>query len=136
MKNLSTAIFSKMTSSTDLYSDIGGRLFKDFAPDGAEYPYIVYSVASNSPDNVFSGNYEETTIQFNLFSSASGSTEVEDMYEHLIALYDECSLMITAQTLIWMRRENATLMVEDHTVKNGTVQVWRYAVDYRITAKV
>lgn len=136
LKNLTTAIFGKMTSSTDLYSDIGGRLFKGRAPEGAEYPYVVYLLVSNNPDKVFVSNYEDALIQFSLFSSTSGSTQVEDMYTHLKALYDECSMTITSETLIWMRRENAILMVEDHTTPAGTVQVWHYAVDYLITTKV
>ena len=136
MKELSQAIFGKLTSSTALYAHIANRLFKGRAPEGAEYPYIVYLIVSNAPDKSFVSNYEDTLIQFSLFSSASGSTEVEDMYEDLIALYDECSMTITSQTMIWMRRENASLMIEDHTTKAGTVQVWHYAVDYRITTKV
>lgn len=137
MKALTTAIFAKMTSSTDLYADIGGRLFKGRAEEGAEYPYAVYMVVSNSPDKVFNASYEETIIQFSLFSAASGSTEVEDMYTHLKALYDECTMTITGETLIQMIRENATLMIEDHTVPGkGTNRVWHYAVDYRVTTKV
>ena len=135
MKELSTAIYSKLSGSA-LSAHIGNGLFKGRAPDGAEYPYAVYMIVSNSPDKTFNANYEDTLIQFSLFSSASSSTEIEDIYEDLIALYEECSLTITGQTLIWMRRENATLMVEDHTILNGTMQVWHYAVDYIITTKV
>ncbi len=131
MKELSTAIFGKLSGSA-LASHIADRLFKGRAPEGAVYPYIVYLIVSNAPEKTFTEHHERTTIQFSLFSSASGSTEVEDMYEDLIALYDECSLTITSQTLIWMRRENATLMVEDHITKAGTVQVWHYAVDFEV----
>ncbi len=135
MKELSTAIFGKLSGSA-LSAHIANRLFKGRAPEGAEYPYIVYMIVSNAPDKVFNASYEDTIIQFSLFSSASGSAEIEDMYEDLIALYDECSMTITSQTLILMARENATLQVEDHTTPAGTVQVWHYAVDYRVTTKV
>lgn len=133
MKALTTAILGKMTSSTDLYSDIGGRLFKGRAPKGAEYPYVVFMVVSNSPEKTFSEDFERTTVQFSLFSTESGSTQVEDMYTHLKAIYDECAMSVTGSTLVWMNRTNATLMVEDHTVPNkGTDQVWHYAVDYEV----
>jgi len=135
MKNLTTAIFGKLPSSA-LSAHIANRMFKGRAPEGAEYPYIVYLIVSNSPILTFNTNYEDTIIQFSLFSSASGSTEVEDIYTDLKTLYDEQPMTITSETLIWMVRENATLMVEDHTVKNGTVQVWHYAVDYRVITKV
>ena len=135
MLNLSKAIFGKLATSA-LSAHIANRMFKGRAPEGAEYPYIVYLIVSNSPMKVFQGSYEDTLIQFSLFSSASGSTEVEDIYTDLKTLYDEKAMTITSETLVWMVRENATLMVEDHTTKSGTVQVWHYAVDYRIMAKV
>lgn len=139
MKNLSTAIFGKMTSATDLYADVQGRLYKGRAPEGAQYPYIVYLIVSNYPEKTFTEDFEVTTIQFSLFSAASGSTEVEDMYTHLKALYDECNLSVTGSTwFYWMKRTNAILMVEDHTVPStiatiaASIQVWHYAVDYEI----
>jgi len=135
MLNLSKAIYGKLPGSA-LASHIANRMFKGRAPEGAEYPYVVYLIVSNSPILTFNTNYEDTIIQFSLFSSASGSTEVEGMYTDLKTLYDEKAMSIDSETLIWMVRENATLMVEDHTVKNGTVQVWHYAVDYRVIIKV
>lgn len=136
MKELSTAIFEKCASSTDLYVDIGGRFYKGRASQGAEYPYVVYLIVSDSPDKTFSEAYEETLLQFSLFSAASGSTEIEDIFAHLKELYDECTLDITGETLVWMRRENAVLMVENHTTKSGTVQIRHYAVDYAVTTMI
>jgi len=71
-------------------------------------------------------------IQFSLFSKASGSTEIEDMYTHLKALYDDCAMTITGYALEWMKRENATLIPEDITTPDGTQRVWHYAVDYSV----
>jgi len=132
MLNLSKAIFGKLSTSA-LSAHIANRMFKGRAPEGAEYPYIVYLIVSNSPEKTFSEDFENTIIQFSIFSSASGSTEVEDIYTDLKTLYDECAMTIAGSTLlVWMKRTNATLMVEDHTVKAGTVQVWHYAVDYEV----
>lgn len=136
MLNLSKAIFSKLSGSS-LESIIGSRLYKGRAPESATYPYVVFQIVSNRPDNVFSGYYEETLIQFSLYSSNSSHEEVENMYTYLKALYEEQDMTISSETLIWMRRENAVLMVEDHTVRNeGTIRVWHYAISYRITTKV
>lgn len=131
MLELSKAIFGKLSGSA-LASHIGNRLYKGRAPERAEYPYIVYLIVSNAPWKTFSENFEETIIQFSLFSSTSGSTEIEDMYEDLITLYDECAMTVTGSTLVWMKRQNATLMIEDHTTSAGTEQVWHYAVDYEV----
>lgn len=129
MKNLSTALYSKLSGSSFM-SAIGSRVFKGYAPDGTEYPYCVYLLVSDVPEYTFSEIYSHVIIQFSIFSNASGSTEVEDLYTYLKALYDECSLTITSSKLVWMRRENATLNVEDHTTPSGTQQVWHYAVEY------
>lgn len=134
MKNLTTAIFGKLAGSL-LNTDIGGRLYKGQAPDKAVYPYVVYMLVSDTPDDAFAKKGENALFQFSLFSSASGSTEVEDMYSHLKTLYDDCALSPTGSTLIWMRRMNATLMVEDHTTLQGSQKVWHYAVDYEITTQ-
>lgn len=137
MKNLTTAIFAKCAVGTDLYNDVAGRLFNGRAPEGAEYPYIVFLLVSDVPDLTFSENYEDVIIQFSLFSSTIyDTTEVENMFTHLKALYDECVLSPTSETVIYMMRQNATLMSEDHTTLQGTVQIWAYHIDYDLKVKV
>ena len=131
MKALSAAIYGKLSGSA-LAARIGTRLYKGRAPEGATYPYVVYLIVANSPEKTFSEDFENTLIQFSIFSDASGSTEVEDIYTDLKTLFDECSLTITGSTLVWMKRENTMLMVEDHTTTAGTIQVWHYAVEYSI----
>jgi len=134
MKNLTTAIYGKLSGSA-LAAHIGTRLYKGRAPEGASYPYIVYMVVTNSPDHTFNERYEDTLIQFSLFSSESGSTEVENMYIDLKTLYDEVAMTITGDTLIWMRRVNATQFIEDHTTPAGTIKVWAYHVEFMVTVK-
>jgi hypothetical protein len=131
-----------MTSSTALYDDIGGRLFKGYATEGTEYPYVVIQIVSDVPDLTFTESYDDILIQFSLFSSASSSGEVEDMFAHLKELYDECSMSIPAishdkaNTLVWMKRVNAILMVEDEETPEGTRQIFHYAVDYEIKTQL
>ena len=132
MLNLTKAIFGKCAVGTALYTAIGGRLYKGRAPEAVHYPYAVFMVVSDVPERTFTEDYENVLIQFSLFSSTSGSTEVENMFTHLKTLYDECALSPSGSTLIWMRRQNATLMVEDHTTPEGNQQVWHYAVDFEI----
>ena len=132
MLNLTTAIYGKLSGSA-LASHISTRLYKGRAPENATYPYIVFMVVSNVPEKTFSEDFETTVIQFSIFSSTSGSTEAENIYTDLKTLYDECAMTVTSSTwFYWMKRLNATLMVEDHTVKAGTIQIWHYAVDYEI----
>jgi hypothetical protein len=132
LKNLTTAIFGKCVEGTDLHADIGGRLFKGRAPEGTEYPYVVFMLISDVPENTFSEDLDDVVIQFSLFSLVSSSAEVEDMFTHLKAIYDDCSLTISGSSLIWMKRQVAQLMAEEHTTPSGTVEAWHYAVDYSI----
>jgi hypothetical protein len=127
-----------MTSSSNLYTKIGGRLFKDRAPEGVEYPYVIFILVSNVPEKTFTEDYENVLIQFSLFSMASSSSEVEDMFTYLEDLYDEKGMTIpavapdVASTLVWMKRQQAILSTEEHTTPDGTIEVWHYAVEYEV----
>ncbi len=131
MKNLTTAIYGRLSGSS-FSTAIGGRMYKSQAPENTEFPYAVYRVVTNTPERTFSEDYENTTIQFSLFSIASGTTEIEGMFTNLKTLYDEQSFSITGSTLIWMRRATTVFNVEDHITPNGTQRVWAYHVDFEI----
>jgi len=132
LKNLTTAIWSKLSGSA-LSGHISNRLFKGQAPDGAEYPYAVYFVVTNTPERTFSEDFRNPTVQFSLFSSTSGSTEVENMETDLEALYDEQPMTITGATLVWMRLVNSTgANKEDHITPSGTQSVWVIHADFEI----
>lgn len=134
MKNLTTAIYGKLTGSS-LSAAVGGRVFKGVAPKGTEYPYIVYSLISDVPDYTFTETMEDVIIQFDVFSKSSSSTEAEDLFGYLTSLYDFCSMTITGGSLLYMRRSYAVLYNEDVTTPAGTETVWHYSVDYEIKMK-
>lgn len=133
MLNLKKAIYGKLSGSA-LDAHIAGRLFDTQAPDGSEYPYVVYMIVSNYPEKTFTEDFEVVLIQFSLFSATPGdSTEVEGMYTDLKTLFDECAMTVTGSSwFYWMKRQSATLMMEEHTTPAGTIQVFHYAVDYEI----
>lgn len=131
MKALTTAIYSQLAGSA-LSTAVGGKMFKGRAPDGTSFPYVIFFVVTDMPDRTFTEDYENVIIQFSLFSTASGTTEIEDMFTHLKTLYDEKPFTITGSTLVWMRRSNTSFLVEDHTTPTGTQQVWHYAVDFEV----
>jgi hypothetical protein len=137
MINLLTAIYSKISGSS-FATAIGSRFYQGEAPiGGADYPYVVFKIVTNRPDNTMSSSYEDVVIQFDLFSTASGTTEIHTIYGYLKSLYDECSLSISGgDTLIWMHRNFASFMPEEHTTPSGTSRVWAYHVEYTIIEKV
>ena len=102
MKALTTAIFKKATGS-DFLNRIGSRLFKGRAPEAEIYPFAVFKIVSTSPEKTFTEDYENTTIQFSLFSSAASTEELEEIYNDLKTLYDETELTVSGSKLIWMK---------------------------------
>jgi hypothetical protein len=129
MDELIKAIITKLSGST-ISSDVNGRVFLDRAPDGCEFPYIVFFIVSSTPEWEFTERFENTLIQFSLFSNSESSVEVTTMLGYLKGLFDDCSLTITGDTLIWFRRQNITTMVEEITTATGTQTIKHYAVDY------
>lgn len=134
MKQISTGIYAKCTSGTSLHTAIGGRIYKGYAPQEATFPYIVFSLISDVPGNTWGSNIQETLWQFDIFSIATGSTEIEDIYTYLKSLYDNCTLTVTSATFIKMTRESSALMVEEMTTSAGETLVWHYSVDYTVIA--
>jgi hypothetical protein len=131
MNNLLTSIMTKISGSS-LSSDVGGRVYLDQAPDGAELPYIVFFIVSDVPEDTFKNYLDEILIQFSLFSSSSGATEITTMYSHLKSLFDDAALSITGNTHIWMVRQNLTTMIESVTTAATEQSIRHWAVDYSI----
>lgn len=125
---LTTGIYAKTTGSS-LSSNTGGRIFKGIAPPGAEFPYVVFSVESATPDRTFTEVFEDTLIQFDIYSKTSGSTsQIETLYNNLNTIYDESTLSITGSTLMWMRRTNASLIPNREVTPMGEETIWHYSV--------
>lgn len=131
MNYLLQAIMTKLSGSS-LSTYVGNRIYLDRAQEGAALPYVVFFIVGVMPDKTFSEDYEDVYIQFSLFSSSSGVTEITTMYNYLIASFDECSLTITGSTLVWMKRSNLATMVEDVTINNAAVSLKHWAVDYNV----
>ena len=135
MKNFTTALYKHATTDTivsGFMTSIGSRLYENEAPEGAEFPYAVYMVVSDVKDWQFVERFRDILVQFSIFSSASGSTEVKGIYTKLLTLYDECAFNITSNTLIWFWLNNLTTMRDEVTTPAGTLGVWHYAVDFDV----
>jgi len=65
MNNLLSAIMTKLSGSA-LYNDVGGRIFLDEAPEGTEFPYVVFFIVSDVPEKTFTEDFENIIIQFSL----------------------------------------------------------------------
>ena len=135
MKNFTTALYLHATTDTvgsGFMSSIGSRLYENESPLNAEFPHVVYTVISDVKDWQFTERFRDILVQFSIFSTASGSTEVKDIYTKLLTLYDECSFSITGNSLIWFWLNNLATMKDEVTTPEGTLGVWHYAVDFDV----
>ena len=127
-------------SGSDLAEDVADRLFLDEAPAGAEFPYLVYSIVSASPDKTFSEEFIDTMIQFDIFSASTAATEVTNIYNHLKDLFDEQEFTIFGSTLIWMKLANLVTSMEALTTGNqppataGQTSIRRWSADFDVKA--
>jgi hypothetical protein len=135
MNNLLTSIMTK-TSGSSLSAAVGGRIFCDEAPEGTVFPYVVLSIVTDSPDDTFKDKIEDITIQFSLYSTSKGMTEITGMFANLKTLFDDAVLTITANYHIFISRQNLTTMFDDITTPEGTVGLRHWAVDYRIITEL
>ena len=132
MDNILKAIFAKAGAATNLYADVGGRIYLDEAPEGAAFPYVVISIVSSSPDYNFTDCLEDTAIQFSLYSDSSSIAELATIYGHLKALFDESVLSITGSTCLHCRRKNFITMPIETTTPSGTTLLRHWAVEYEL----
>lgn len=143
MNNLLEAIKNKMIGSA-LEATVGGRIYFDFA-DANEYPRVVYHIISATPDDTFTENYDNTLIQFDLFSAKSaGAAEITTMYQNLIALFSttrsdgsinrSCQLTLADGNIVSIRYSNLVTLSEDldEPLPDGSTGLYHYAVDFEV----
>lgn len=138
LTNTCTAFYSKFTavdgtgSQNAFYTAINGQLFEDEAPEGTQYPYAVYSVVAAPKERSFTEIYTNILLQLSIFSSNMDSSEIKGLYQKAAALFDECSLSVTGSTLVWMREENLTTLIEEVTTPTGTDRIRAYHMDFEV----
>ena len=133
MRDLFTGIYTEFESApaSSFYNALSGRLYLEEAPQGTAFPYAVYSLVSNPVDYNFTNRLEEATIDFNLYSdSASGSAEVNGLYEKLKEQFDDVNLTVAGYSALEFRRENAWLNKLPSDIPNKSV--WGYTVQYGV----
>lgn len=131
MNGLLTALMTKCSGSL-LSTDVGGRIYEAEAPEGAEFPYVVFQIVTSIPQDTFKNELEDTLIQFSIFSISDGLTEITGIYNHLKALFKNAVLTIAGSTNVWLEQRNLTTLMEEITTPAGTIGARHWAVDYSI----
>ena len=131
MNEIFTAIYNKFTTDPldNFYVSIGGRLYLEKAPQNAVYPYVVYSMITDERDWMFEEEFEEFTIDFNIWSQAASADEAGDILGYLKALFDDCSLTVAGgwRHLLFQR----DVVFGNHDLEEDP-PIWGYLVQYTV----
>ncbi len=122
---LKTAIYSKLTESSDFNTAIGGRVYYVRATDSPTFPYCVFSFFFDEHSFDSGNEWEEVFIQFSLYDENSSNLPVGILESKLIDLLKDVVLSFTNFTQIDFRRTNKRYLLTDDSV-------WNTVLEYRI----
>ncbi len=129
---VSPAIDQDSAVYNDFFTSINGQLFEDEAPEYAVCPYAVYSIPSARDSYTFSEEYTNAGVQLFIYSENMDTSEIKRIYRYAVDLFDECTLIITGSTLVWMKEQNLMTGLEQHITINGTKKVLVYNIDFEV----
>lgn len=122
---IDTGIWSHYNASAALKAALVNGLWDTNAPQSTNYPFGLFQIVSNTPNYNFSDDFEDTLIQFKLFSDdKSSSAELDVMFDALKTTFDFAIITVTNHTTVSMIRQSA--------VKSKDENVWQYMVLYRL----
>ena len=138
MKALFKGIFRNFSSSSGatrkaIYTDLGGKLYLGAAPPGTTFPYGTYHLISNSHEWQMQSDYEDATIQIDLFVAAAKATTVMNYYDDLNTAFDNQPLTCTGYGFVQCNRTFGHLQKFDDVIPGKSV--WQYSVEYDIYLK-
>lgn len=132
MKELAIAICTRFGS--DPMSSTFTKIYNTAAPNSAVFPYLVFTIISNTRDMTFTEDFEECMVQFDIYSDKKSPVQVSDLFKllkgdrNLQTGFDFAEFNVTDYTLLRFRREEASLQRWDIEGK----KVWNYTVTYSV----
>lgn len=115
--------FRAYQKTTQLYSDLSGRLYVDKSPQSAIFPYGIWSYPSGVHFEDLEGNDEENeTIQLDLYSKTL--SEVLDLFDSADGSFNDCEFNIPGYQLISFKRVAQRRIIEDG--------IRRYIIEFSI----
>ena len=107
------------------YIATGGRLYYGDAPQGCSKPYAVFFGVVSVPDDTFSEEIDNISIQFNCYSSLNSPVEAGELLKKCRALFDDTTLTVTGSKDVQLLREMST-----PPWKNG--DMWITSIEFNL----
>lgn len=87
------AIRPLLTSDSDVQAMISGRVYPEQAPEGAQAPFIVYSIVSNSPSDSKNGTPIDQ-VQVEVFSINTTYANTNELADKVRAALDRSKVTV------------------------------------------
>ena len=110
MNELFKSIYSLFAAEPHnaFYTAIGGRLYYGEAPQECTKPYAVFFGVAAVPENTFTEEIDDISIQFNCYSGLSSAIEAGELLKKCRDLFDGTELTVTGNRDIKLSRELST----------------------------
>ena len=126
MNALKTAIYAVYAAGGAFATNTTGLYYEE-APQGVAEPYCVYSIITGVPEYYFdSETLEDVTVQFDIISKNTSSTEAGSLYANLKTMFDDATLTVSGYDHLLLSR------VRYHAFRQAEDNIWRVSVDYRV----
>lgn len=137
MDALRIGIFALFTAASDLYADLGGRLYFGDAPEGtnlSDGPYGIFFFVSDVDDDTFTENMKEVYVQFSLFFGDSSPAAILKADKDLTTMFKDKTFAVTGWTVVTMRRISGSGPIYNaKDVEAGTGFYWQTDVDFTVS---
>lgn len=120
---LQQAVYSALTGDSALQGLLGNpaRVF-DHVPQGSVFPYLVIGEVSATPFDTKTEAGLDQRLTIHTWSRYRGRKETKDIMAAVLAVLDGQSLAVSGHTLVLLRFEFATTIVDDDGLTRHGVQ--------------
>jgi hypothetical protein len=128
MKSLLTAIYTKITGTTNTFNTaIGGRFYIEHAPQNTVFPFCcLYVISDTFIPTIFKKDDDSTVLQFSIFDNTPDPTSVLDAFDYLETLVNYSELTVSGYEFIKFERSFSRLNWETDT------ETWHFLASYNV----
>jgi len=116
---------ASLSAAVSQTSDLTSGIYYNEAPETARMPYVVFHIIANETDHTFCYDFESTSVQFDVFSKKSSISEVSQISDKLMNVFDRAVLVYDNNDQIGCLRSST---MGPEKLKDG----WRTIVGYEI----
>jgi hypothetical protein len=124
MKELFQAIYSKYNGSTTFKAALTGGFIFGTAPQGTGYPYAVYTSYGSTPDDTFTSEINDVSVQINIYSDKSSTVECFDLLQSCKSLFKNAELTVSGHQNVILTQE----MEQPPMISSGNI--WMAVIEF------